>query len=670
LTSAPAKTTVNDVANYWIRVRIISGNYGEEARYAADEKASLLFRSSEEHSAELNSGTVPAALKKEFQDKGQITISEESAVAVQAAGSRWLLVDNQRDIYPIKKEDSQLGVYRQVDAFQLIPASFAPPSIQTVSVDYQLQASDAPERLLSFNDFMYRQHAADPFAPFTKTRDTHPSLYFGLTPLPGGGFSKNKISLYFRPADIWSTDVPDNPSPSTAPRLVWDYWNGHGWQKMAARDQTDGLTRAGLVEFLLPSDFAPGAQFGIEKTYWLRLRWLEGDFQYEPKIGRILLNTAIASQSVTIRNENLGSSDGTARQTFRTSRRPILQGQQLEVREPEMPPAEEQVRISAEEGPDAIPAVAATAGRRQGIWVRWHEVSDFLGSGPRDRHYILDHLNGDVTFGDGRNGLVPPLGRGNIRMRRYQSGGGIAGNRPPNTVVQLKTTVPYVEKVTNPEAAAGGADAETLDALVKRAPRTIRHRNRAVTLEDYQDLARLASPRVARAKCIPTRNLLIDPLDTGPTIPGMVSVIIVPHSSRAKPLPTMALVNRVHAYLTANGLPTAEVAVTGPQYISVNVTMEIALETLEGASAVEEAVYQQLDQFLHPLTGGLDGRGWAFGREPHKSDFYALIEAVPGVDHIGKLQVEAIEDQVGVKDTGRYLVYSGTHQISLVFETV
>ena len=665
---SPGEITVNDVNGYWIRVRIISGNYGEEAHYEPVATPQLLFRIGLEHRTELDNGNVSAALKKEFKEKGNIIISGEAAVAIQEAGSRWLLIDNKRVIYPIKKEGDHLNIYLQGDGFHLKPATFAPPSIKSAKAGYSLTKIESPELILTYNDFVYKEYADKPFAPFQKTKDISPSLYFGLTPLPAGGFSRNKISLYFRPADVWSTDVPDNPSPSASPRLVWEYWNSRRWMKITVLDNTESLTGPGLVEFLPPADFSSGTEFEIKDIYWLRVRRQEGDYKFEPKVRRIIPNTTVAAQSVTIRQETLGSGDGTENQKFRAGRRPILQGQQLEVREPEMPSADEQACIVREEGPDAVPPVPDTVERQKEIWVRWHEVSDFFGSGPRDRHYVLDHLSGDIIFGNGRNGLVTPLGSGNVRMARYQTGGGLAGNRPPGTIIQLKTTVPYVEKVTNTAAAVGGANAESLGSLLDRAPRSIRHRNRAVTLEDYEDLALLASTEVARAKCIPIRNLLDDPLDTGPKVPGMVSVIIVPRSNNAKPLPTLELNNRVQNYLEVNGPPTALVSVAGPLYMSVNVTLQIALTSLEGASAVEQAVYQKLDNFLHPLTGGLHGSGWAFGREPHKSDFYALIETVAGVDHIRTLQVEAIEDQTGVKNTGRFLVYSGTHQISMVFK--
>ena len=433
------------------------------------------------------------------------------------------------------------------------------------------------------------------------------------------------------------------------------------------RDDSEDFTLPGLAQFLAPSDFTSHREFGLDR-YWLRVRWESGEYVFAPSLRRMLLNTTIAAQTVTISNEILGSSDGSENQSFRTTRAPILLGQQLQVREPEMPSAEEQAIIEREEGEDGICLTVDPTGPPKEIWVRWHEVPDFYGSGPRDRHYVLDHITGDIRFGNGLNGLIPPTGTGNFRMARYQTGGGIVGNRDADTIVQLKTTVPYVNKVTNPEAATGGANTETLDSLLERAPRTLRHRGRAVTLEDYKDLAMLASPEVARAMCVPVRNIVDDPLDTKPITPGEVSVIIVPRSKNAKPLPSLELISRVQGYLKANGVATVNVSVVGPLYVNVNVTAEIALTSLEGASAVEQAVYQKLVSFLHPLTGGLDGIGWDFGREPHKSDFYALIEGVAGVDHVRALNVDDIEDHPGIRNTGRFLVYSGKHEISLVFK--
>lgn len=602
-------TAINGIESFWIRVMLVSGDYGKEASYVKDDR--------------------------------------------QAAGYRFN------------------------------PPTFKPPLIHSIKVSYTLTLSDKkPDEILTYNDFNYQPIASgSTFKPFEAIADNRPTLYLGFSlPATRNTFPNRTLTLLFRLADvIYNPNLKQQQSSSTSPpRLVWQYWSGSSktWEKLTVRDETEAFTRPGLVEFLPPNDFTAKSDFGLDKErYWLRIQWESGDYPVAPpKLRRVLLNTTMAAQTVTIRNETLGSSDGSEGQRFRTTQAPVLPGQQLQVRELELPAANEQNTIKKEEGEDVIATVIDSTGRPQEIWVRWHEVPDFYGSSPRDRHYVLDHLTGEIQFGNGLNGLIPPVGTGNVRMAYYRTGGGTAGNKSAKTIVQLKTTVPYIDKVTNTEAAAGGADAEGLDALRDREPRKLRHNNRAVTLEDYEDLAVLASPEVARAKCVPLLNLLNNngldiqnPPNQTPKAPGHVGVIIIPRSTEAKPLPSLELIRRVQEYLNSHSVPTVNISVVGPLYISVSITAEIAVTSPQGASAVKQAIEQKVASFLHPLTGGLDGTGWQFGREPHMSDFYALIEAIPGVNYVRTLNVTPPPYPVGLRETGRFLVYSGNHEINLFF---
>jgi hypothetical protein len=45
-------------------------------------------------------------------------------------------------------------------------------------------------------------------------------------------------------------------------------------------------------------------------------------------------------------------------------------------------------------------------------------------------------------------------------------------------------------------------------------------------------------------------------------------------------------------------------------------------------------VVETLRRFLHPLTGGPDGDGWAFGRNIYVSELYELLEGIAGVDYV------------------------------------
>ena len=619
-------TTVNGIENFWLRVRIKSGNYGEDAHYERDENT--------------------------------------------------------------------------FGGFSLVPASFKPPLINSLKVDYTLTTSpQLPEVIETYNDFSRQIIPPDSgFQPFQSNTDTQPTLYLGFSiPENRLSFPNRTISIYFQMADVlYNPDITTNHSSAnslsskSSPRLTWEYWSKetNKWTNLVVQDETEGLTHSGLVEFLPPEDFGDKKEFDLpENLYWLRVRReLDfGEYSQQPLLKRVLLNTTSAIQALTIANEILGSSNGSESQSFSTTQSPVLEGEYLEVKEPEMPRNQEQESIKELHGENAISEVLDETGRPEEIWVRWSEVSDFYGSGSRDRHYIIDRNSGEIRFGDGLRGLIPPLGTANVRMKRYQAIGGVVGNQPENTIIQLQTTIPYIDSVTNPEAATGGADIQTLDSLIELGPRTVRHGGRAVTFEDYEDLAMQATSEVARAKAIPLLNLSTNPLyiqtfkplvDQNlsfepPISPGEVSIIIVPDTSDLKPLPSQELMERVHDYLNIHAIGSVKIWVVGPVYVEVSVTTTIVPTSLEKASAVEQAINKALTEFLHPLSGGFDKLGWKFGRRPYLSDFYALIEALPDVDYVHSLSIQPNENPPEeiqeIFKTQRFLVYSGQHTINLLF---
>ncbi len=700
-----AKTTINGLENHWLRVRLVKGNYGEDAKYVKIEPPpasgpAFNFTPADFHPPIVSRVRIGYQFTAERPPEACLTYNHLTFRDVTA------IVNDKGVVFaPFEPSPNQErpGLFM---GFSL-PAKKTTFPNNTISLYTSLAAPKYGERLVPVSPdvttlaglsgstvthrFVVTNTAAQPEMFVTKVLGfrwptTAPSalmvdageekvLEVQVTiPASAEPGDEDRGFLQVRagqePPDTVHAACFVTASgvlPGTeSPRLTWQYWNGSNWSRIAVRDGSEGLTRPGIVEFLAPRDFAQANLFELER-YWLRVLWDQGDYPVQPRLRQLLLNTTTAVQSLTTTNEILGSSTGSKDQTFHSTRFPVLQGQRLEVREPELPSAEEQARLKEEEGEDAIKVMSDAAGRPREIWVSWHEVPDFYGSGPRDRHYVMDHLTGEIRFGDGVSGRIPPIGASNLRLARYQSGSGASGNRAAGAVTQLKTTVPYIEKVTNPEAAAGGAEAEPLEALYERTPRALRHRDRAVTVEDYGDLAALASPEVARSACVPLRDLKADPLGDAPQY-GMVSVIVVPRTSDTKPQPTLELLSRVQSFLAERAPADAELAVVGPLYVRVDVRAEVAVTSVGDASVVERALQERLAAFLHPLTGGLDATGWDFGRAPHRSDFLALIEEVPGVDHVRFLQIDETEDLTGVRQTGRFLVYSGKHQIDLVFE--
>lgn len=576
---APAQLNVNGQKNYWLRVRIIAGDYGKEAQ--------------------LREGVI-------------------------------------------------------------VPANFAAPSIHAINIDYELETESQPDTVLTYNDFSYARidPSVGPFQPFVPLPSGQllPSLYFGFSLPPNlPVFPHQPISAYVAVAD---SDIRQDGAEPDSVTATWEYSKGLTWKKLTVLDDTQGLRRSGIV-VVEPADFALANNFGLS-LYWLRTR--RDDSQFQPQLSQVLLNTTMAVQGATIANEILGASNGTPEQKFRSTQAPVLAGERVEVRESTKPSHAEWAHIVADEGSDAIVQVSEPAGKGVAFWIRWHEVPTFFGSGPRDRHYQLDRMTGEVRFGDGTNGMIPPPLPGNVRCT-YRTGGGTAGNLPANSIQQLKSAIPYVQKAGNVIAATGGTDAEPDSAILSRGPLEIRHGGRAVTREDFEDLAMLASREVARARCVPLFDLSEDP-DARHRKSGVISLILVPRSSDLRPRPSQDLLGRVRSYIDARRQLTAELQLVRPEYIRVDVDCEVTVIKLERAGEVEEAIKSALRDYLHPVNGGNDGTGWDFGREPRRSDLFALLESMPGISHVRELKITLLPERAGSRETRRFLIYSGEHKVT------
>ena len=589
------------------------------------------------------------------------------------------------------------------------PATFAPPVVSgiTITATAPPQPPAPVTACLTYNDFNYVDHTADAsghgglFTPFTPTADAQPALYLGFDV----AFSQRSVTLFLElepplPEQVGAEQLAATDETDVA-QLTWEYYAGPaGWQSLGAVDETDALTDRGLVTLIGPADLTARACFG-ETLSWLRLRWQAGSFPLPPQLRRVLLNTTWAAQVITVQDEILGSGNGDPGQQFTTAQTPVQPGQQLTVREPQQPAPAEAQALAQEEGANAVTVTLDAAGQPEEIWVRWHAVPDFYGSGPRDRHYTIDPLSGTITFGDGTSGLIPPIGQNNIRIT-YRSGGGEQGNRPSATIVELKSGVPYINGVTNNGPSQGGAPVEPIDRVQARGPRVLRHRDRAVAAQDLEDLAAAASADVAAATAIvPIFNpysLWLNPNAPAPgpehaqVAAGQVGVIIVPDEPDSpQPTPSLVLLNQVSDYLRQRCPATASLWVAGPEWIAVSVQATVAVVSVAVADATADLARTTLQDYLHPLTGGPDGQGWPFGQWPHESELSARLEALDGVDHVHALTVafqpetadaqralglqrilaRALTDPQEPPELetdlyswlGRALIYSGTHDI-------
>jgi hypothetical protein len=171
---------------------------------------------------------------------------------------------------------------------------------------------------------------------------------------------------------------------------------------------------------------------------------------------------------------------------------------------------------------------------------------------------------------------------------------------------------------------------KTVAEEVRDTVLALRQPGRAVTQDDFERIALAADSRVARAHCVPRRNL--EPADRAERArdrPADVSVVILPKPDASNEPPLLAA---VRASLEPARLLSTRLHVVAARRIPIAVTLTIHARS----DAVEERLLQQAEEafrgFFDPQP--IEARGWPFGRAVYVSEIYNLLARLPGTDYV------------------------------------
>lgn len=454
------------------------------------------------------------------------------------------------------------------------------------------------------------------------------ALYLGFT-----------LPTSVTPLDIYA-DVEDQPGEGA---IQADVLTSSGWRHTTVEDETESLRRRGMIRIYLNDDAVRARQFGVER-FWIRLRPdPDAAAGWAPVVRGLYPNAAVARQAKTIEQEILGSSRGEPDLTLRLSETPVLPDS-LELRVRERLSEEERVALESErrrttsparhasDQPDVITRLDGAAG----TWVLWRRVDSFIGHGGDARVYRLDPATGTVSFGDDRNGRIPPAGSDAVRAFSYQQGGGREGNVEAWTEVQTRSALESLDTVALPVDAAGGINAPSPEALFATAPDRLRHAGQALTPTDFEALAVASSPDIVQARCL---------IPVGSTDP--IRVVIAARDGSRCPVPTLAQRDAISRYLADAGwgaLGDRSIEVTGPVYVRIRLDVSLRSRP-ERTADVEQAATRALTNFLHPVDGGPDGAGWPFGRRLWPSDVLRMLSTIDDIDRVEAVNVRPVESQ-------------------------
>ena len=427
------------------------------------------------------------------------------------------------------------------------------------------------------------------------------------------------------------------------------------YQALDARTvgDVDVLAEPGVVQLTLPAasdlavwenldplepgagDFPPAlddAALDARVITWLRLR---SSSALPAQLLWAGINAAMVEQRSRVFNEVLPLGTGEPDQQVTLSRTPVIPGSVV-------------LRVDGE---------------------AWTEIEDLLTAGPEvptpdlrrspgavapaaDRPhtvYVVDPESGIVRFGDGIRGGRPPTDA--VMRADYDYGVGRHGNVGKDAIV-TGPSLPVGFTVTNPVRSWGAADAETVAEGEKQIARYLQHRDRLVTVADFDTITRRTpGVDIGRVDVLPAFTPELPGNEPGDA-PGAVTLLVIPkYDSRQPdaPEPDRLFLDTICRYLDPRRLVTTELFLRGPNYRPIWVSLGIDVVAGTTVPQVREDVRRAVLQYLSPLpppdAPALDApdvvlgmpayaqrrKGWPLRKAVVDLELLAVASRVPGV---------------------------------------
>jgi predicted phage baseplate assembly protein len=279
--------------------------------------------------------------------------------------------------------------------------------------------------------------------------------------------------------------------------------------------------------------------------------------------------------------------------------------------------------------PEARKVLPAIRLAEAGVGAAWSPRRDLLGSNGGAREFVVEcEHDGAATlrFGDDRFGSRPAEGAS--LTATYRVGGGAAGNVGADTLAHLASNDPAlladVVSIRNPLPARGGADAESVERVRQDAPSAFRTQERAVTVEDYADVAQKRAGLDVQRAAATLRW-------TGSWHTVFLSVDRLGGKAVDAPF-ERALRRRVERFRMAGH----DLEIDAPRPVPLEIEMSVCVKRGYLAADVKRALLEVFGSRI--LPGGRRGvfhpDNFSFGQPVLLSRLIAAAQATPGVDSV------------------------------------
>jgi hypothetical protein len=269
---------------------------------------------------------------------------------------------------------------------------------------------------------------------------------------------------------------------------------------------------------------------------------------------------------------------------------------------------------------DALPSISLTTNPGGKTWL---PKRDLLSSDADEEVFVVEtEWNGSayLRFGDGYHGSRPDSGTS--FSARYRVGNGAHGNVGAHALAHIVSDVEGIIGITNPLPAQGGVEQEGLEHVRQSAPNAFKIQERAVTEEDYAEVAG-RYPGVQRAAA--TFRWTGSWYTVFLTIDRWGSMDVDDEFKL-----------QIRGHMERFRMAGHDLEINGPRYVPLEAEITVCVKPDYFQSDVEEELLQLLSSRILPdgSRGIFHPDNFTFGQPVYLSPIYAIAQAVDGVDHV------------------------------------
>lgn len=520
-----------------------------------------------------------------------------------------------------------------------------------------------PERMLERNNRKEQLQIVDSclgklygYSPVSITEDEKPTLYIGFQePLNRG---PNRILAMIEAGN------QDNQ-----PHLKWEYYGGGRFKEFHPIDETRNLGQTGLITFNGFPDMQKTVFYGSE-YFWLRVtdeteRMYQETRSEKPWLKGLYMNAATVQTVHSGLEEFLSVGEYGEKPVFTLLNKSLYEAKVWvnetgKISDRELALLREEKRLREVRDAD---------GNISELWVCWKEVENFLLE-QDERQYMLNRNEGILEFRARGSKGFPGAGMINGIHVLYSVCTGEAGNLEIGQITGMELSVGFINRVENPLPLSGGVDRESSYRAMERRAHQIRHRNRAVTTEDFEKMALAASGAISRAACFRGYG------EHGEQKPGHVSLVVLQKDFQNSSLYFQQtredLMEFMKDKIPANLVRGNRFHIARPVFVEIQISVDIIVDEFQQIFSCRNRVLAQLSAFFDPVKGNFGNNGWAVGMLPKRSQIDILLKNTEEVKEIGNLIItgfirngrETIEINPEETDQNPYVLpQNGEHRI-------